>query len=86
MIADYGFVITRMMDMVARAFRPASATGVAMVLLAAVVAHAQVIDRVLASLTGAWSRLSDVRATTTLGLLQAVERPSRRSIGGWNGS
>ena len=48
------------------------------VLLCAVTAHAQVIDRVLATVDGHLVTLSDVRTTTTLGLTQAGAGTSAR--------
>ena len=48
------------------------------VLLCAASAGAQVIDRVLATVDGHLVTLSDVRATTTLGLTPAAPAPARR--------
>jgi len=55
--------------------------GLTGVLLAAVGAHAQVIDRVLASVDGRLVTLSDVRVTMTAGLLQ--ESTTEQALDRW---
>ena len=57
------------------------------VLLCAVSPHAQVFDRVLATVDGHMVTLSDVRATTTLGLTPAgaMAAATRRWTGGSSG-